>query len=203
VLELGCGAGDLSLELLQRGALLTALDVSPAMVELASARARRFRPGREALFTTAAAEQTGLPDASFDRIVGKWVLHHLDVEAAARETRRLLRPGGRAAFFENQDRNPLLRLARGRLWGARRLNWVGTQDEHPLTPADLATLARTFDALELAYPSFYFFEALSRALGHRWHRPLRRLDQLVWRRLPAARQWSWHVLVTLERGGRD
>jgi ubiquinone/menaquinone biosynthesis C-methylase UbiE len=117
VLELGCGAGDLSLELLRRGARLTALDVSPGMVELARARAGRFRPGAEARFVVGAAEQTGLPDESFERVVGKWVLHHLDVAAAARETRRVVRPGGRAAFFENQDRNPLLRLARRRLGG--------------------------------------------------------------------------------------
>src|SRR5918992_3685626 len=50
VLELGCGAGDLSLELLRRGARLTALDVSSGMVELARARAERFRPGAEARF---------------------------------------------------------------------------------------------------------------------------------------------------------
>jgi SAM-dependent methyltransferase len=200
VLELGCGAGDLSLELLRQGARLTALDVSPGMVELARARAARFRPAAGARFVAGAAERTGLPDASFDRVVGKWVLHHVDVAGAARETRRLLRPGGRAAFFENQDRNPLLRLARSRLWGARRLNSVGTRDEHPLTPADLATLARSFDSLELDHPSFYCFQALSRALGHRLHGPLQRLDSLIWRRLPPARPWSWHVVVVVERG---
>jgi SAM-dependent methyltransferase len=189
VLELGCGAGDLSVQLLRRGARLTAIDVSPAMIELA----RRRAP--EARFLLAPAEQTGLPDESFELVVGKWVLHHVDVAAAATEIRRVLRPGGRAVFFENQDRNPLLRLARRQLWGARRLNWVGTKDEQPLTAADFATLRRTFRTVELAYPSFYFFEALSRALGHRAHRPLRRLDDLVWHRLPALRQWSWHVLV--------
>ena len=202
VLELGCGAGDLSLELLRRGAELTALDLSRGMVELASARAQRFRRGLPARFVVAAAEQTGLPDASFDRVVGKWVLHHVEVPPAARETRRLLRPGGRAVFFENQARNPLLRLARGRLYGAAHLHWVGTRDERALTRADLDSLGSAFDSLELAYPSFYCFEALSRALGHRWHRPLQRLDQAVWRRLPAARPWSWHVLVTVERAAQ-
>jgi ubiquinone/menaquinone biosynthesis C-methylase UbiE len=194
VLELGCGAGDLSVQLSRGGAHLTALDVSQGMVELARSRAP------EARFVVAAAEDTGLPDATFDLAVGKWVLHHVDVAATAAEVRRVLRPGGRAVFFENQDRNPLLRLARGRLWGARRLHWVGTPDERPLTAADFAALRRTFETVELAYPSFYFFEALSRALGHRAHRPLSRLDGLVWRRLPAARPWSWHVLVTAHRG---
>jgi SAM-dependent methyltransferase len=198
VLELGCGAGDLSLELLRRGADLTALDIAPAMVDFARSRADRFRPGAEARFVVAAAETTGLPDESFDLAVGKWLLHHVDVAAAAAELRRVLRPGARAAFFENQDRNPLLRAARRRLWGTRRLHWVGTQDERPLTRADLDTLERIFDRVDLTYPSFYFFEALSRALGHRLHGPLARLDRIAGRS-PALRRWSWHVLVVLRR----
>jgi SAM-dependent methyltransferase len=193
VLELGCGAGDLSLQLLRAGARLTALDISPGMVQLARSRAEG------ASFVVAPAEETGLPDASFDLVLGKWVLHHVDVAAAAAETHRLLVPGGRAVFFENQDRNPVLRLARNRLWGARRLEWVGTQDEHPLTRADLDALGRTFDRVDLSYPSFYFFEALSRALGHRFHPTLSGLDAFVWRRLPFARPWSWHVLVSCRR----
>jgi SAM-dependent methyltransferase len=163
------------------------------MVDLARSRAGG------ASFVVAPAEATGLPDASFDLVVGKWVLHHVDVAAAAAEVRRVLRPGGRAVFFENQDRNPLLRLARRGLWGSRRLTWVGTQDEHPLTRADFDVLGRTFERVELSYPSFYFFEALSRALGHRLHGPLSRLDEVIGRRVPAARRWSWHVLIVVRR----
>lgn len=183
------------MELLRRGASLTAIDVSPHMVELARSRAER----PDATFLVAAAEQTGLPDASFDLVVGKWLLHHVDVPAAAAEIRRVLRPGGRAVFFENQDRNPLLRIARRRLWGAGRLNWVGTRDERPLTPSDFDALRSAFGSVELSYPSFYFFEALSRALGHRLHGPMHAMDSLIWRRLPAARPWSWHVLVSVHR----
>jgi SAM-dependent methyltransferase len=177
----------------RRGARLTALDIAPAMVELARSRAEG------ASFMVAPAEETGLPDASFDLVVGKWVLHHVDVAAAAAETHRILAPGGRAVFFENQDRNPLLRLARRGLWGSRPLNWVGTRDEHPLTRADLDTLGRIFERVELSYPSFYFFEALSRALGHRFHGPLSGFDELIGRRVPAARRWSWHLLIVLTR----
>ena len=199
VLELGCGAGDLSLELLRRGARLTALDLSRPGVELTAERAARYRPEAELQTVVAPAEQTGLDDEGFDRVVGKWILHHVDVPQAAREVRRLLRPGGHAAFFENQDRNPLLRFARRRTMRVPHVHQVGTPDEHPLTGDDYALLARSFDWLELSYPNLYFLEALGRALGHRGMGPLQRADAALWRRVPRLRPYSWHVVVTMGR----
>jgi SAM-dependent methyltransferase len=199
VLELGCGAGDLSLELLRRGARLTALDISPAGIELTRERAARFRDGAELRTSVAPVEDTGLEDGAFDRIVGKWILHHVDVARAAQEIHRLLRPGGRAAFFENQDRNPLLRFARRHMVRLPGVHQVGTPDEHPLTRDDFDLLARTFDWVRVEHPNLYFLEALGRAFGHRAMRPLQRADAALWRRVPRLRPYSWHVLVTMGR----
>jgi SAM-dependent methyltransferase len=199
VLEVGCGRGDLSLELVARGARLTAIDVSPAMLDLARRRAERFASGAEPRFLVAPVERTGLPDAAFDRVVGKWVLHHADVRLAAPELARVLRPEGRGAFFENHGRNALLRAARWGLWRLPAPLRVGTLDERPLDHDDFSALAECFGSVALDYPSLYLFEALSRALGHRAHRPLRSLDTAIWRRVPRLRPYGWHVLVTLER----
>src|SRR4051794_28962298 len=122
VLELGCGRGGLTVELVRAGAEVVAVDVSPAMVAVARERAP------EASFLVAPVEDTGLEPESFDRVVGKWILHHAEVGAAGREIARLLRPGGRAAFFENHDRNPVLRGARKLLWRLGRGGTVGTPD---------------------------------------------------------------------------
>jgi SAM-dependent methyltransferase len=197
VLELGCGTGDLSLELLRRGARLTVLDLSPASVALTAERAARYRPEADLKTVVARVEETGLEDASFDRVVGKWVLHHVAVAPAAAELRRLLRPGGHAAFFENQDRNPILRFARRRLVGLPGVHQVGTVDEHPLTRDDFDLLGRTFDWMRLEYPNLYLLEALGRALGHRAMGPLQRADSALWRRAPRLRPLSWHVVVAV------
>jgi ubiquinone/menaquinone biosynthesis C-methylase UbiE len=199
VLELGCGEGDLSVELLRRGARVSALDISPASVELTRKRAARFSEGSELHTVVAPVEDTGLEDEAFDRIVGKWILHHVDVRSAALEIRRLLRPGGRAAFFENQDRNPLLRFARRRMTRVPGMHQVGTPDEHPLTRDDYTLLSENFDWLELDYPNLYFLESLGRALGHRAIGPLERADRALWRRAPRLRPYSWHVLLTFGR----
>src|ERR1700686_2201597 len=134
VLELGCGTGDLTQQLLARGANLTALDLSNGMVAIARERVNRFSRAR-ACFVAAPVERCGLASESFDLVIGKWILHHADIGGAAREIRRVLRPGGRAVFLENSGLNPLLTLARNHLAGRWGIPRYGTNDEHPLSRA--------------------------------------------------------------------
>jgi 2-polyprenyl-3-methyl-5-hydroxy-6-metoxy-1,4-benzoquinol methylase len=105
-LELGCGMGLLSGELARTGARLTAIDVSPEMID----EARRRSPGGAVAFEVLDAMDTGFPDGSFDAIVGCSVLHHLEPLAALKECHRLLVHGGRAVFSEPNLLNPQLAL---------------------------------------------------------------------------------------------
>jgi SAM-dependent methyltransferase len=196
VLELGCGRGDLTLQLLDAGAEVTAVDVSPAMVDLARARAGGAR------FLVAPVEETGFGSDYFDRVTGKWILHHADVRAGGAEIRRVLRPGGQGVFFENQGVNPLLSFSRAHLVGRFGIPRFGTEDEHPLTRADYRLWSSMFARLELEYPDFHFFELLSRQLffrHQRLRRTTRRFDRFLWERLPALRPYSFHVIVRMIR----
>ena len=204
VLELGCGEGDLTLQLLQRGANVVALDVSSGMVEVARARAERFCPTARADLRVAPVEETGVEDASVDLVTGKWILHHVDLAAAAREVHRVLRPGGAGVFFENHALNPLLGLGRRHLVGRFGIRRFGTEDEHPLTRADYELWRSTFSSLELEYPDFHFVELLTRQLfteRPRVRAAGRRVDELVWRRLPVLRPYGYHVIVRASRSG--
>jgi SAM-dependent methyltransferase len=200
VLDAGCGEGDLTLELLRRGARVTALDVSPGMLGVTRSRVELFRPGADARFVAAPVEDTGLRDGEFDRVAGKWVLHHAHVSSAARELARLLRPGGRAAFYENQSLNPLLSTARRRLVAKGRVPSFGTPDERPLERVDFEAVRSAFGTLSVEYPSMYFFELLSRqVLRYRGHLRLQGLDTLVWRHAPRLRRFSYHVLLVASK----
>lgn len=199
VLDLGCGIGDLTLHALQRGATLTALELSPRLAEITRERAAALG-GESCRVVVAPAEATGLPDGSFDVILGRWIIHHLDVEAAAREVSRMLRPGGTAMFIETSSLNPLLRFARNHLVGRFGIPRFGTPDEHPLGKAEYAMLSRTFKTFRLDAPFFYFFEVGHRHLPHRLKRPAVRacarwLDRQVWRWLPPLRRYSFWVLI--------
>lgn len=198
VLEVGCGAGDLTLELVRRGAEVTALDFSAPLVDVTRARLDRWAAECSADVRVAPLEATGLPSDAFARVCGKWVLHHLDVAAAGAEVARVLEPGGTAVFFENHDRNPLLRVARRRLLGLPGVARVGTLDERPLSAADLDSLRERFAQVRCHYPSLYLGEVVSRQLlDHRLNRPLKALDSWLWRRVPRLRPYGYHVLLTL------
>jgi ubiquinone/menaquinone biosynthesis C-methylase UbiE len=169
VLELGCGDGGLSLALLERGAELTAIDISPAMVALAEARAARFAPGAAARFVVTEAEATGLDAGAFDLVVGKWVLHHVDLARAADEIARVLRPGGRGVFADSSSLNPALALARGHLVGRLGVARFGTPDERPLGRADFELLAPRFARVRVDFPNFWLVQMLDRHLTRgRW-----------------------------------
>jgi ubiquinone/menaquinone biosynthesis C-methylase UbiE len=92
VLEVGCGAGPLTAWMVERGAAVTAMDVSPAMLQLA-----KERVGDRATFLVAdlAEPLSFAGDATFDLVVASLVLHYVrDWEAPLREFRRALKPDG-------------------------------------------------------------------------------------------------------------
>jgi len=98
-LEIGAGTGYFSLNLLRAGVVgeAVATDISPGMLRKLEHSADELGLAVE----TSACDAADLPfeDGSFDLVFGHAVLHHLpDLDAAFREFRRVLRPGGVVAF---------------------------------------------------------------------------------------------------------
>lgn len=202
VLDLGCGSGDLTLHLVETGADVVALDLAPGMVEVARERVARFGAGGTATFVAAPAEDSGLSKGQFDVILGRYVLHHLDLEVAASEIARLLRPGGRAVFVENSGANSVLMFARRHLVGRFGIRRLGTADEHPLSRADIERMAAAFSGVDLRFPVFEFFVIFDRQLlRFRWPKVsalLRAADRCLGRVAFFAR-YSFRVVVVLTR----
>ena len=93
VLDVATGPGYGAAQARQRGASAVGIDIAPQMVALA----RRLHPGGD--FRHGNAEELAFPDASFDAVIGNFVLLHLGrPEQAAAECARVLAPGGTVAF---------------------------------------------------------------------------------------------------------
>jgi len=93
VLDLGTGTGLLARELARRGCQVTGLDLAAPQVE--AARQLATGDGLSCEFRVAPAEDTGLPDASFDLVTASQCWLYFDKSRVIPEVLRLLRPGGR------------------------------------------------------------------------------------------------------------
>ena len=98
ILDVGCGAGPVLKALRDRGAIVTGVDPSTKILELA----------RQRLGDRAALQQADLsyplpfPDSAFNDVIACLVLHYLeDWTAPLAELRRVLTPGGRLIVAVN------------------------------------------------------------------------------------------------------
>ncbi len=100
ILDLGCGPGDLALELAHRlrDARVVGLDVSPSMMQLAS---RHATTDGRLRFIVGNAEALPFSDETVDLVVSTLSLHHWTRPAAVfAEISRVLRPGGVALIYD-------------------------------------------------------------------------------------------------------
>lgn len=201
VLDCGCGSGELANQLALTAARVAAFDLSPESVRLMRARAGAG-PVPDGLVSV--MEQLPFDDDTFDAVVGSSILHHVDVAESLREVRRVMKPGARAVFIENQVTNPFLRWARRFLTGRFGVARLGTIDEHPLVAADYRAIRAMFGSVTLHYPDFRFFGLISRnVLKYRralWlAKVFATLDELIWRFVPPLRRYGYHVIIELRR----
>ena len=131
VVELGCGTGYFGAWLKRGGARqVVGVDITPAQLATAQRMNEQFGLGLE--FVEANAEETGLPDESFDLAVSEYGASiWCDPDKWIPEAARLLRPGGELVFLRNatlavlcwaDDETQTKTLQRPQR-GLRRIDW--------------------------------------------------------------------------------
>ena len=119
VLDLGCGEGQIARLLASSPDTLTVVGVDPTWSQVDVAAER----GGSASFAVGGASALPHPDGAFDAVLACLVFEHIDpLESAIAEVARVLRPGGRFAFFLN---HPLLQTPGS--------GWI---DDHMVEPAE-------------------------------------------------------------------
>lgn len=91
VLEIGCGTGQASLPLVERGCRLLAVELGEHMAELA---ARKLAPYPSAEVVVADFDTWETDDTGFDMVFSATAFHWLDPATKFERTADLLRPGG-------------------------------------------------------------------------------------------------------------
>jgi SAM-dependent methyltransferase len=141
VLEYGCGDADNYLRLGPVAKSLVAIDISDAAIS----KLKSANHYENVQFHVMDAMELELPDQSMDLVFGSGIVHHLDTERSAREVARVLRPGGRAVFWEPLGLNPLINAYRWLTPSAR------TPDEHPLLPGDFEIYKKHFEQVDIQF----------------------------------------------------
>lgn len=103
VIDIGCGPGDLVVDLAQRlpDARVVGVDPSPDMLRHARATAGASSVGDRVSFVDGGAERLPFADGSVDIAVSTLSAHHWpDASAAFAELARVLRPGGIARIHD-------------------------------------------------------------------------------------------------------
>jgi ubiquinone/menaquinone biosynthesis C-methylase UbiE len=144
ILEIGCGTGTLTLLVKQRHLRADVVGLDPDPKALARAERKLKRRGLAVRLDRGFAQELPYPDASFDRVLSAFMLHHLAPDAkerTLREARRVLRSGGslHAVDFAGTGHHGII----GRLF-----HRVHLRDQHRIP--DLVWEAGFADVAELA-----------------------------------------------------
>lgn len=100
VLDVACGPGIVACAIAPYAAHVTGIDMTPAMIAEAQRRQRDLGLGNLA-WQIGDATALPFPDESFDRVVSRYALHHLQRPAEAlAEMRRVCRRGGRVVVAD-------------------------------------------------------------------------------------------------------
>ena len=216
VLDIGCGAGLTSVSLAQRGFIVDAMDVAPAMLEQTRALARDFSVAERVRASMGDVCHLPFPDSTFHLVVALGVLPWMQsFDRPVGEMARVLRGGGYLIItVDNRWRmhelfDPFAWLSRAK-HGLRHS--LGGRGERAQAPLCRRSSIRETDALlqraslrkiwstTLGFGPFWFpHHFLPRSFGVTLHRGL---QKCVARGVPIVRSTGAHYIVLAKKAGQ-
>jgi len=209
ILDIGSGLGESSVYFALLGADVTTVDISPKMVELAVKLGETY--GVKLTGVVSAAESLNVSNSSFDFVYIGNLMHHITDRAKMFEQiQQALKPNGKFFSWDPLAYNPVINVYR------KMATQVRTEDEAPLTTADLALAKKYFYNVGhqefwflslVIFLKYYFIDRVHPNSDRYWKRILRETDSSLWwfkplqkvdqiiAKLPVMRWMAWNIVI--------
>ena len=190
IIEIGCGLDETLFSAINDCKNRYAIDISEVAIE--EQRKKAKIAGVNINYFVMDAHHLGFEDEKFDLVFGTSILHHLSLEKALPEFRRILKPTGKLIFIEPLGINPLINKFRDKTPELR------TADEKPFDRNDLRLVKSIFSSV-----NFIFFDLFTLALpvifGKNINRhfisAFRKIDSFFFTIVPSSKHYAWQVLI--------
>ena len=214
ILELGSGAGEGAVFMAKQGAEVTATDLSAGMLEVVKKVAALHNVSVETRVTSA-EDLSDFEDDSFDIVYAANLLHHVDIARCLDEVKRVLKPGGRGAFWDPVAHNPVINIYR------KMAEDVRTPDEHPIRRRDMKLFKDRFSETEcnffwftslIVFIKFWLIDRIHPSSDRYWKliitkendlRPivskLMAVDRLLVKAIPLLGWWCWNIAIVVRK----
>ncbi len=217
LLDLGVGLGESSVYFALKGAEVTAVDLSPEMVDLTVRLGQRY--GVTIRGVVSGGEDLPVDSNQYDFVYSANTLHHVsDRKRFFEQIHRVLKPGGRFFTIDPLVYNPIIHVYR---WMATE---VRTVDEAPVSFRTVRLASqyfanvrhREFWITSLAlFLKYYLIDRVHPNADRYWKRiykesdsslwwwrPLRSLDAVL-SRIPLIRALAWNMVIFGEKGVQE
>ncbi len=145
VLDFGCGGGYAATELARFAEHVTGVDISSEAIRLASEYSRSQGLESRTTFLVMDAENLTFEPGSFDVVCVRGVLHHMELDIALAQIRKVLTPDGKAIFLEALANNPIIHAYRRRTPHLR----TAWEVDHILRYEDAERMRKYFTKVEV------------------------------------------------------